>query len=213
VEEQFEDQQAEAVKAWWKKYWMSIVGGLAAGAVLVTTYNYWKDYRNHRAEEASALYQTFTQYSDTGAEVPMMQTGQQLIDDYSATPYAELAALMMAKVAYDKGDVDGTIKNLTWAMDHAKVEEVEHIARTRLARVLNDKGDHEAALKLVSGREAGPFTAWYLEVQGDIYVSMGKPNEARKAYSDALALKDLANDAQTLQMKLDSLGVTGDEHE
>lgn len=213
MEDNFEEQQVAAVKDWWKKYWKSIVSGLVAGALLVSGYNGWRDYRNGQAEEASMLYEQFSVFANTAQVAQMQSVGQQLIDDYSSTPYAELAALMLAKQAYEAGNVDDTIKYLTWAMDNAHVEEVEHVARTRLARVLNEKGDGAAALKLIDGVDAGPYNPWYLEIKGDIYVAQGDLNAARKAYSEAVALKGLKNDARTLQMKLDNLGVAGEDHE
>jgi predicted negative regulator of RcsB-dependent stress response len=207
VEENFEEQQVQAVKDWWKKYRYSILGGLIAGALLVTAYNYWKDYKNNRAEEASALYENFSRFANSGAQAQMKAIGQQLMDDYSATPYAELAALMMAKHSYENGDLDAATSQLSWAMDNAEIAEVEHIARTRLARVLIDKGDYVAALKLVEGREAGPYTPWYLEIKGDIYIAQGDEDAAKQAYREALSYQDLKNNNQSLQMKLDNLGV------
>lgn len=207
MEENFEEQQVEAIKAWWKKYRNSIIGGLLAGAILVTGYNSWKDYRDNRAEEASALYENFSRFANSNQQAQMKAIGQQLIDEYSATPYAELAALMLAKHSYESGDKDMAITHLTWAMENAEIVEVEHTARSRLARVLIDKGEFVEALKLIEAQDAGPYTPWYLEIKGDLYVAQGDKEAAKKAYLEAMSYKDLKNNSQSLQMKLDNLGV------
>jgi predicted negative regulator of RcsB-dependent stress response len=77
----------------------------------------------------------------------------------------------------------------------------------RLARILLDSGDKEAALALLTVKDRAGFEAEYEELKGDVHVSQGQREAARAAYREALKyLPSESPYAPILKMKLDDLG-------
>lgn len=110
-----------------------------------------------------------------------------MIDKYSGTSYASLAALLSAKLQFDNGDLKGAKLQLAWAADHGKDVELRDLARLRLAAVLTDEKAYDEALAQLAVTPAEPLAARYAEARGDILVAQGKSAEARTAYAAALA--------------------------
>jgi len=90
---------------------------------------------------------------------------------------------------------------------HTGNEEFKHIARLRLLQVLLALGQYEQGLQIIAEIDPAKtegFSASYDELQGDLYVAMGRQDEARNAYQSALR-NDQAN--PLLQFKLDDLSM------
>ncbi|HFD86518.1 MAG TPA: tetratricopeptide repeat protein, partial [Gammaproteobacteria bacterium] len=51
-----DEQQVEALKKWWAENGRYLIGGVALGLALLFGWNSWKDYRENRAKNASALF-------------------------------------------------------------------------------------------------------------------------------------------------------------
>ena len=86
-------------------------------------------------------------------------------------------------------------------------ESIKHEVTSRLARVqiANNKADQ--ALVLLSKGEQGAFAPVYNELKGDAYASQNKPDEARQAYTQAIAeLQGSSGDTSILSLKIDALG-------
>ena len=74
-----------------------------------------------------------------------------------------------------------------WAVEHARDEEIRAIARLRLAGVRLDEKKYDEALK--SARTAStrsPSTGMYADLRGDVLLAQGKAAEAKAAYKLAL---------------------------
>ena len=52
-----EDEDVARAKAWWKENGSSIIGGVVIGTALVVGYNFWNQFKDTKAEQASVLYQ------------------------------------------------------------------------------------------------------------------------------------------------------------
>ncbi|KPK37810.1 MAG: hypothetical protein AMJ69_10280 [Gammaproteobacteria bacterium SG8_47] len=201
-----EEQQVEAIKRWWQENGKAVLTGLALGVVLLFGGRAWFQHQRTQAQEASLQFEALSQAVDAGNAQGAAEYADRLVSEYSGTPYATLAALMMAKVRVDAQDWVGATQHLQWAIDHAGVANIEHIARLRLARVYIAQGNLEAALGLLEAVKEGSFVPAYAEVKGDIYVAQGATQQARQAYELALTGEHWDPEQRRIvQMKLDDL--------
>jgi len=202
-----EQEELEKLKAWWKNYGGALVLGVVLGLGLLFGNKYWSEYQETRRQAASDLYaDMLQQVRDTKIDAARV-SATRLTADYASTPYAGMAALMLARLSFDAGDRDAARTHLQWAVDNARDPATVHAARLRLGRLLLDAREYDAALAHAQTSNQAGFESEYAELRGDVYAAQGKSAEAREAY--AAALKQLPADAphrRALQMKLDDLG-------
>lgn len=204
---QTEEQQVEAMKQWWSKNAKSVIGATIVGLGIILGGRAWVDYRATQSEAASTLYQNMIAAMEATKVDSALEQGSRLLGQYSGTPYATLAALASAKIKMEQGDAAAARAHLQWVIDHGKPEPMIHVARLRLARVIFDSGDAQLALTTLGSEPPTGFTTEYKELEGDIYRSMNKIDEARAAYRDALlGATPQVRDRSALEMKLEDVG-------
>jgi predicted negative regulator of RcsB-dependent stress response len=204
-----EQEQVEALKAWWDKNGRSALAVLAVFLLSVLGWQGWNDHRNQVAEAASTHYQQMTQLMGEDS-AKAMESGRALIASYPDSIYAVMASLAMAKLAVEQQDLDGAAAHLSAALQRSEQPELTALARLRLARVELAQGKHDAALATLGSEEGGASD----ELRGDILLAQGKTNEARDAYAKALAgYADAIDKRELVQMKLDDLTVAETEAE
>lgn len=201
-----EEQQIEALKTWWKENGTFLLLGLGLGAAVIFGWRYYVSEQQSHAMQASDMYialqqQVSTQKLDDAG----LAKAQQLKDEFSDTPYAPLASLMLAKHAYENGNVDEAISKLEWVVGNADEVAVEHIAKLRLIRVLLSQKQYERAEALLLEQHPPAFDARYEELKGDLYVAKGEPEQARIAYDKAISEQG-AGTSQWLRLKRKDLG-------
>jgi predicted negative regulator of RcsB-dependent stress response len=202
-----DQEEVERLKAWWKDYGGALVIGVLLGVALLFGNKYWTQYKEERRSIASDLYAQMVEQAGGAAHDAARANGEKLIAEYDGTPYAGMAALLLARLSFEANDAAAARKHLDWAVRHATDPVVEHVARLRLARLHLASAEYDRALALIPAKARAGFEAEYLELKGDVYVAQGKPDEARGVYRDAL--KQLAADApqrRAITMKLDDLG-------
>jgi predicted negative regulator of RcsB-dependent stress response len=123
--------------------------------------------------------------------------------DYARTPYASMAAMELARLEADRGELERAEESLRWAMENAPSTEVEWLARVRLGRVLVATGRADAALPLVEGETPAGFEALVQELRGDVYRHKGDYVRALSAYDQAIGAS--AGGTEYLQMKRDEV--------
>ena len=202
-----EEQQVEAIKKWWKENRWSLIGGAAIGIAALVGGRAWVDGQHVYMENASSEYLNMQEKMTSGKNDEAAVHAAQLLGQFSDTPYASLAALAMARIKMDAGDLVAASSHLRWALDNTSQDVLKHEARLRLSRILLAEKKPAEALTLLDIPDAGNYTSAYEQLKGDIYVADGKPESARTAYSRALKqLSPTASDRTSLQMKLDDLG-------
>ncbi len=203
-----EDEQVEALKKWWKENWKSLASGVVMGVSILFALWAWRDYTRNQAEGASTEYQLLINAVDKGNASAAVEHGERIIKQYGQTSYAVFAAFAMAKLEVDKNDNAAARKHLEWALQNADSENMQHIARLRLLRVMLDQNEAQAVLNLISSVPPGSFLAEYEEIKGDSYVQLKQLDKAKVAYQDALGASGKVNAEkhELLQMKLDDLG-------
>ncbi len=201
-----DQEQWEAIKAWWKANGRMLVIVIVLGLALSFGFQFWRQHKIKQSETASALYDQMLAGYTAGSAPLFQDLAKDLENNYSATPYASLAALFEAKNAAEKGDLDTALQKLQWAGDHAKGKSWQQIARIRAARVLLAQHKPDAALTLLQKVDDEGFLPEINEVKGDVYLTQGKLADARVAYQAALqSISGLPQLKSDLQMKLEQL--------
>lgn len=205
-----EEEQVEALKAWWKENGKSVIAGVVLGATILVGGRMWFSYQQGQAETASNQYQALIAALEQDDTSRVLERGSTLVGQYANTPYAALASLAMAKIKLEEGQHEAARSHLQWVIAHAGQAELEHIARLRLAKVLIADGEQAQALTLLNSVEPGEFGPAYKELKGDIFAAQGNAAAARQAYEEALAGLPAAADRNYLQLKLNDLGTKDD---
>ncbi|MFR9719202.1 YfgM family protein [Aeromonas diversa] len=199
-----EEQQVEAIKAWWKENGTSIVAGTVLGLAGLFGWRFYNDHQLSNMQQASAEYGKVS--------AALAQGGEQAYGDVEAfikanqgEAYGELASLELAAAAVKAGKLDLAVTQLTPVADQGSAA-VQAIASVRLARVLAEQGKADEALaRLAKVQDAG-FTAQVAEVRGDILLAQGKREEARNAYQAAADAGGLQSSPE-LRLKMDDLAL------
>jgi predicted negative regulator of RcsB-dependent stress response len=201
-----EQEQLAALKAWWKERG----GGVALAVILVSAavaaWNGWQWYQRSQAAQAAALYDTLQKAARANDLKATREVAGSILENYPRSAYAALAALVSAKVQFQAGDLKTARAQLQWVVDHAKSDEIRSIATLRLASVLLDDKEPEAALKLLEAKPGPGFEALYAAQRGDILAAQKKRSEARAAYRAAMDKADAGPLRETLRLKLEALG-------
>ena len=201
------DDQVLRLKSWWKQYGTGLIAGVAIGIMVLAGLNYWRHYRQVRAETASTLYSQLLAEVKQARTEPAMTLASQLMDGYTGTPYAGKAALLAARLRFDAHDLPGARQDLDWAVKHAREEAVQHTARLRLGRLMLEQGETDAVLALIQVKDTNGFESAYEELRGDALLAKGDRDGARRAYQTALdKLPPGATYRRLLALKLDNLG-------
>lgn len=202
-----EQEDLEKLKAWWKNYGNALIVGVLLGTAVLIGFRYWTQHTEQSRQAASVLYDQLLQDWHVKKFDTARKSADTLMNDYSSTSYAGMAALMLARMDFDAGDVAAARLHLQWVLDHGKEEATVHAARLRLARLLLNSGDKDAALALLNMPDPFGFVAEYEELKGDIYTAQGKREQARLSYREALKHLPAGSPyAPILNMKLDDLG-------
>ena len=206
-EHRTEEEQAEALKKWWRENGISIVAGVVIGITAIFGWRGYNENLARQAEAASTLYEQMLIASRANDSENVNVYAKRILEDYESSSYAIFATLMLAKLSAEAGDLDQAETHLNWVLKNTSQEEFKHIARLRLARVLISADKLDVASKTLNINNTGDFSPRYEELRGDIFVKQDKTEEARQAYQKALANSAAAEGGQSvLQMKLDDLG-------
>ncbi|MBI4986666.1 MAG: tetratricopeptide repeat protein [Rhodocyclales bacterium] len=210
-----EQEQLDELKTWWKMHGNLVTAIALAVALAAAAWQGWNWWQRKQSAEASVLYAAVQQAIQAQDIKRSRDLAGELIDKYSGTAYAGMAALLSARAQADGGDVKTARAQLAWAAEIAKDDALRDLARLRLAAVMADDKDYEAALKQLAIEPAASFAPRYGELKGDILAAQGKNAEAKGAYETALAKLDALTKTEAghsgayreiLQTKLEALG-------
>lgn len=201
-----EQEQLAAIKAWWERWGNLVLTAVTVVLLAIAAFNGWRWYERHEAGNAGALYDEFlaaVEGNDLGRKKELAGT---IIERYGRTIYAPLAALQVAKVNFEAGDRGAAQAQLRWVIDKSGHPELVHIARLRLAGILLDEKAHEEALKLLAVEVPPALATSFADRRGDVYIAMGKVEEARRAWQEALDKAEPQHPLRSIiQLKLDAL--------
>lgn len=206
--EQIENDELTALKQFFNRYSKLMLALLIFFLLVLIGGNYWR--KNHLAytREASQIFQEMVMADMHRDPQSTNAKAEQLMTEYTKSPYAQFAGLLLAKIAVNDGDLTRAEAKLRWVMDNGKQNIAQHLATVRLAAILQQQGKLDEALALVAKDPDQAYTVLYAQARGDIYVAKGELQQARDAYT--LAMQSLPAGVQSplLQMKLVDLGET-----
>jgi predicted negative regulator of RcsB-dependent stress response len=169
-----EEQQIAALKSWWKENGSSIVTGIVLGLAVLFGAKAWFAYQERTAQNASNVYMVMMNALETGDAALVSERAGLLIAEFSRTPYAAFAALALAKLKLEEGELEAAQAQLQWALDNSSSAVIQDVVRLRLARVQIARGELDAAAQLLDQAVPGSaFDALYTEVRGDIHAARG----------------------------------------
>jgi len=204
-----EQEQIEALKAWWKDNANWILGAVLVSVVTVGSWRGWQYYQHQQASEAATLYRQVVEQVGSKDPKRVNDAAAAVMDKFASTAYAARAALLAAQVNEQARDVARAKTQLQWVIDHAGEDTLKDVARLRLAAVLLDEKNYADALKQLEAKHAEAFDGLYADLRGDVLSEQGKTDEARSAYKLAYEKFDAQSMYRNLiQMKIDALGVT-----
>ncbi|MEL6114288.1 tetratricopeptide repeat protein [Photobacterium sp. SP02] len=195
-----EEQQIESIKAWMKENGKAVVLGAVLGLGGLYGWRYYQGEVQAAKEQASEAYTQTVQALDSGSDEAISQA-QTFINDNPSSQYAVLAALQLAKVQVDKGELDAAAEQLNWAISHTEDVALLPVAHTRLARILAAQQSYDNALAELDKVKAESWQGKVAELRGDILLQKGDKSGARDAYISAQQL----GASPALQIKLDDL--------
>jgi len=201
-----DDEKLAELKKWWGENGGSIITGVVLGLAVLFGGKAWFAYQDRKAEAASNIYTTLTVALERGENQIVTEKAGVLVADYTGTPYATLAALALAKMNIEAGELAVASSHLQWVIDNTRSDISRDTARLRLARVMVAMDDLDGALVVLDQAVPGTsFDPLYTEVRGDVDVARGDLAAANKTYQTALDMTDAnAPGRHLLQLKFDS---------
>lgn len=213
---QHEEEQLENIKRFWQDYGTPILLGVTIALAGFGGWTWWKKEQASQAAAAGMLFQDLlvaadraqVNPADEAAVTDMQRHARTLKEDYARTPFAQSAALLLARHAVDNDKLDDAAKQLRWVIDSNPSEGVRVLAVTRLARVLAEQGKYDEAQALLEREQSAGFAPTVQELRGDIFQMQGKTEDARKAYlAAAEALRARDEQRPLLELKMADVGL------
>lgn len=203
-----EQEKLDAIKAWWARYGTLVFTLVAVVALAWGGWWSWKAYESHRANQAMGYFEALEDAARLGgadSSVRIKAAAATLREQYPATGYAARGALVAATALQAQKDEAGAREQLEWLAAQGKNPPMQAVARLRLAGMLLDQKQYDAALAQLNNPPAA-FAALFADRRGDVLAAQGKHDEARSAWQKAIDGLGTANPlTQVVQLKLDAL--------
>lgn len=201
-----EQEQLAALKAWWAKWGNSLLSVFTIVMLSLAAWNGWNWYQRDQAARAVVHFEALQQAGERGDLEAVALHITSLTSDYRRTGYAARGALIAAAELAAGGQQEQSRSWLQWVLDHSGEPGLQALARLRLAALLIDLGDAQAALATLEVSLPEAFAALAADRRGDALLVLGRTAEARVAYQEAVAQVTDPTLRSTIQFKLDALG-------
>ena len=202
-----EQEQVEAIKAWWKENSNWVIGAVVVGLLGFAGTTYWKNHQAGQAADAAKLFAEVERQVETNDAKRISDAAEALVNRFGNSAYAPRAELLAAQANLQARDVAHAEVQLKWVIEHASETDLQDTARLKLASVLLDEKKYDEALKQLDAAHPESFTGLYADLRGDVLSAQGKIPEARAAYQQAYNSIDPKSTYRNLvQLKMDGLG-------
>ena len=193
-----EHEQSERVREWLRRNGSALIFGIALGLAAIGGWQWWQRHQASQQSQAAADYQAAVdaiQANDKAAAGKVQALPEGI--------FRALAQLELAKAQVKASQNEAAIGTLRAI--RTSDQALAAIVNERLARVLIDTKQADAALKLVA---TGDSMAT-LEVRGDAQLALGQREQARDSYNKALLKAEVGTpQRRLLELKLTEAGGT-----
>jgi predicted negative regulator of RcsB-dependent stress response len=204
-----EQEQLDQLKHFWAHYGNPISWLLIAVLGCVAGWNGYQYWQRNQAMQAAAMFDEVDRVVLSGDVAKAQRAFSEMKDRFPSTTYAERAGLLVAKLAFDAGQIDAAKTTLTWVAEKASDKGYASVAKLRLASVLMDAKAFDEALGVLSDGVSDEFAGLVADRKGDIYALQGNAANAKEQYLRALkALDDRVEYRRLVEVKLAALGVS-----
>ncbi len=201
-----EQEQLDALKAFWKQYGNLITTLLVLLAVAYAGWNFWNYWQREQGLKAGAMYEELDKAASAGDVAKVTRVFGDLQNQFGSAPFAQHGALLAAQVQADKGQADAARATLGWVLEKGS-DELKAVARLRLASLQAEAKQFDEALKTLSAPVPEAFQPLLADRRGDVLLLQGKRDEAKQAFQTAYAgLAERLDYKRLVELKLISLG-------
>lgn len=203
-----EQEQLEELKHYWKTYGDLITWALIVVFGAIAAWNGYQYWQRSQAFQAAAMFDEVDRSAASGDIARLERSLGDMKDKYGRTTYAHQAALLAARVFFEKGNPDAAKAALSWVAEHSSDEGYSAVARLRLASVMVNQKSFDDALRQLEGSFPKDFEALVADRRADILVLQGKNPEAISEYQKAYKLFGTQSEYRRLvEVKLNALGI------
>lgn len=202
-----EQEQLDQLKHFWRAYGNLITWTITLALAAYAGWMGWQWWQRDQAAMAGGMFGEL----DRAVQVADIERSSKVFADlrerFPSTTYAAQAALLTARLQFDKGQMEAARGTLGWVAEKGADVEYRSVARLRLAGVLMDEKKYDDALKQLDGELPPAFAALAADRRGDILLAQGKREAAVGAYQQAYKDMPPTLDYRRLvEAKLISLG-------
>ena len=202
-----EQEQLDALKAFWKRYGNLVTWLLVAVMAAFAGWNGWNWWQRDQAMKSGAMFDELERAAQAGDAAKTARIFADLKERFPRTSFAQQGALATAKLQFDQGQLDAARDTLAWVADKGIEDEIRTVARLRLAGLQAEAKQFDAALKTLDAATAPTFEALVADRRGDVLAAQGKSELARAAYQTAwAAMSDKVDYKRLIEAKLTSMG-------
>lgn len=193
-----EHEQSERVREWLRRNGSALIFGIALGLAAIGGWQWWQRHQTSKQYEAAANYQAAVDAIKANDKTAVAKV-QALPDSLFRT----LAQLELAKSQVQGNQNEAAVATLRAIRSDDPA--LAAIVNQRLARLLIDSKQADAALKLVANGDSLAT----LEVRGDAQMALGQREQARDSYNKALLKAEVGTpQRRVLELKLTDAGGT-----
>ena len=209
-----EQEQLEALKAFWKKWGNLISWGTTVVLLAYASWMGWNWWQRDQGAKASALYEQLSTQVEAGDIDKANAAFATLKERFPSTVAAAQGALLQAKLQHEKKNDEGARATLTWVAQNAGDVLYQDLARLRLAALQIDAKQLDEAGKTLDAVKSADFAALVADRRGDLAVLQSKNDVAKAEYLKAYQGLDKTLDYRRLvEAKLASLGAAVPEED
>jgi predicted negative regulator of RcsB-dependent stress response len=126
-----EREQAEQLRQWLRENWIWLVAGVALTVGGYYGYRAWQSRESSRALAAGQRFASMLDAIGNDRRDEGLRLAGELTGEYSDTPYADQAALVLARLDVDSGNLAAAEKRLAGVADSSKDPDLRIVAPMR----------------------------------------------------------------------------------
>jgi predicted negative regulator of RcsB-dependent stress response len=180
-----DEEQVEKVKAWLKENGMSIVAGVVIALGGIFGLQYWRGYEADTAAKGADAYDRFMTEAGSADIAKTSSALDALREQHDGTVYIGYAALELARLQVNAGDLDAARATLEKAKQEKSDPALVSVIDLRLARVLMAQEKYSDADALLAGVKGESYAAEVASLRGQIAYRQGNMEAALAALKEA----------------------------